>query len=518
MKSTFFLIPLLSIWAAYWPIALAGDPDMRFEKAMYRGADISEIESILKTGADPDIAFQMRDGYHSVKLNKELVELFIRYGGNPFEMGARGVSTFFSALEKENRDYGFADYLLELQRTFRKPDFHGPSSLDELQQFIKDRKIKTISSLLSQLPQDFKNKYVMMYESKSLQGATDTHPRIIMFGGTGNLIIAFNSDPSQLEAIEFDWHSFKYKFQEFDVNSKTPSAINPKICTSCHLKSGTSPNEMRPNWNPYDFWPGAYGSNDDRLKKEKNGFKGITPWDLRFPRDPGQEEAAFDDFMRQDHSGTPYEHLPRYGYYANKVPSDKNLKAYYSSRPNLMLTRLVYFQNAFRIADIIRNSPQYEKYKFLIQMILKNCSFEWNEVIQLKSSYNRETILESLDPDVRRLLERMNHPNGRSLGGDIKSNKPAEREGQLYLKLVFLDQETGTQFTNDGKAILNWSLLPEIQDIEFVRFDLFESGSSSTLFSQLWFPLTLIDKSLRGLECRELFENLRHEKSESCGK
>lgn len=483
IKSMILLILLVSAWTVYLPLTLADDIDKqkKFQRELHRAALDAGVDiSSLSKRTTPQALFNWDDA------DKSLMELALHYGATPFSH-VGGDSQFMSAMRGKN--YEKSRYLLSLQRTFRRPS-DGPSSLDELQKFIKDRKIKDISSLLSQLPNDFKKGYVLMYDSKSLQSATDNYPRVIMFGGTGNLIIAFNGDPSQrgyheLEAIEFDWSSLKYKFQEFNFdpevspNVPVPSSINPQKCTTCHLKSGRTSEDMRPNFNPYFLWPGAYGSNNDNFLN-RDGMNKHT-------RDTEKEETALYQFVNKDHSGTRYMYLPSFSL-------TKNI-------PNKSFTKLVYFQNSFRIANNIRNSPQYEQYKFLIQMILKQCPFEWDDVLKLKSRYNADTVLKDLDSHVREMVEKIAPDN-------FSGRADAEHEPEIYLKLVYLDHHTRTQLTNDGKAILNWSPLPRNNDVDILTHDLFETGVPGiSHLENLWFTLTLVDESLYGLECRELFEN-----------
>jgi hypothetical protein len=145
-------------------------------------------------------------------------------------------------------------------------------------------KLGSIEELLPFLPSGYRAEYTLMHGTLSRQAANFTQPRVIMTGPTAHLTIAFNAgdpttpwgfgtkspaaDPAaakELEMIQFrdDTDSFEFRTLDFAQGKRVKiSEPNPTLCQSCHggIAPGTTP---RPNWEPYPYWPGAFGSADD---------------------------------------------------------------------------------------------------------------------------------------------------------------------------------------------------------------------------------------------------------------
>jgi hypothetical protein len=147
-------------------------------------------------------------------------------------------------------------------------------SLDELKKILEEKKYSKIEDLLALLAQDkpkYMSHYALGYHSGSIQQGSKSNPRALVYGRTGNFIIAFNGDKKQngyefLEVMNFDQDKREFQFFEIEFNEKlqlgtTPYKISEnggpnKKCLVCHVGS-------RPIWNAYDIWPGFYGSGDD---------------------------------------------------------------------------------------------------------------------------------------------------------------------------------------------------------------------------------------------------------------
>lgn len=132
-----------------------------------------------------------------------------------------------------------------------------------------------LSSLQSEAPHLFEN-YVLLHGTGSLQHATPSKPRVILFGD--GLLIAFAEDPAttsrKVEVIAFDPTSAAFSFHEARfANANTAGQVDnaPRSCATCHGSPG------RPLWDPYDFWPTAYGSAISRFRssEERAAYKAI---------------------------------------------------------------------------------------------------------------------------------------------------------------------------------------------------------------------------------------------------
>lgn len=139
--------------------------------------------------------------------------------------------------------------------------------IDDLKKLISSQNITSIEELLPKLPSQYLQNYNLIYNSRSLQGASFTNPRVLMFGSNASLIMTFNGSEDQnnfnnLELMQFDKEKRTFNFQDIEFElGKAPkfSKKNPESCLKCH---GQDP---KPIWDNYPFWPGVYGSSEDRL-------------------------------------------------------------------------------------------------------------------------------------------------------------------------------------------------------------------------------------------------------------
>lgn len=109
--------------------------------------------------------------------------------------------------------------------------------------------------LATRRPQLFKQS-VLIHDSGSLQYADRENPRVILFAD--GLMLGFAEDPRtkerQVEIIAFErGHGFQFAELRFSEGGPRYNA-QPESCKSCHGSPG------KPLWEPYDFWPNAFGS------------------------------------------------------------------------------------------------------------------------------------------------------------------------------------------------------------------------------------------------------------------
>ncbi len=134
-----------------------------------------------------------------------------------------------------------------------------------LQSLLSHQDIGSVEELIAALPAAQRNRYALVFESRSLQGASPENPRVILFGPDARFIVTFNGSPAQqgfrvVETMEFDDASKEFRLREllFPERAAGPdqvvvSEVNPQRCTGCH---GAPP---RPVWDTFPLWPGAYG-------------------------------------------------------------------------------------------------------------------------------------------------------------------------------------------------------------------------------------------------------------------
>jgi hypothetical protein len=121
-----------------------------------------------------------------------------------------------------------------------------------------------VEAVVAGLPEDLRSQYTLVFASRSLQGASWSNPRAVLFGSAARLVITFNGEPSQrgysaLETMEFSAAANRFLFREisfatrsagYDVRISDP---NPARCAACHG------DPARPIWDSAPLWPGVYG-------------------------------------------------------------------------------------------------------------------------------------------------------------------------------------------------------------------------------------------------------------------
>ncbi|MFW7378977.1 MAG: hypothetical protein ACOH5I_09245 [Oligoflexus sp.] len=171
----------------------------------------------------------------------------------------------------------FYDFALQLDSNYQVDlrNFLGENRLtvNDLQDAQADYKNydEFLAYLFQLKPQLFDN-FVLIHDTGSIQFASQTRPRVVIFGE--GLILAFAENPNtsyrNVEIIEFDDERHEFIFHELRfAHENIEFEKNPKSCQACH----GSP--LKPIWDPYDFWPGVYGSAIARLgsDQEKNAYE-----------------------------------------------------------------------------------------------------------------------------------------------------------------------------------------------------------------------------------------------------
>lgn len=195
-------------------------------------------------------------------------------------------------------------------------DFEGLRSL------LESRRVRTLPELLAALPNQLReDNYLVLYRSRSLQAASPEAPRILSFSPTGKLVLTFNGgDPGvrggeTLEVMQFRDGADRFEFREIAFDGTSAPRIsdaNPAKCVACHQSASRSGVDMRPNWEPYDVWPGAIGSVDGLLKPLLKGdlkARLEASGDPRLLEDISKESQVLDSFFRRGSTHPRYQHL-----------------------------------------------------------------------------------------------------------------------------------------------------------------------------------------------------------------
>lgn len=257
---------------------------------------------------------------------------------------------------------------------------------------IQVSKAQTLEQVLELVPKDFYNNYVLVYRSRSLQDANPLYPRAIVFGKSSKFIMAFNGHKKQkgynnLEMIQFREKEFRWEFREITfVDGKPPvfSEANPKKCLECHQSPKRLNIDPRPNWEPYNFWPGAYASVDSEikptLKKDYEAYmanettylddvlKRFLPQDMVLMEEQAHEEenlTKFTEKIKPTHDR--YKHLGDF-----------------SVRGPLNLTKSTVILNMRRVARILRDEmgELFNVYKYSLLSLGDAASMSSSEMLK----------------------------------------------------------------------------------------------------------------------------------------
>lgn len=239
------------------------------------------------------------------------------------------------------------------------------------QELLKTQRFGSIEEFLSLWKQErpeYYSNYVMAYRSRSLQQASPTHPRIIMFSKNADFVVSFNSHTDHrgvdnLEMMRFNHEKNSFEFYELGfINGKAEfSAPNPQKCLECHQGASRTTADPRPNWEPYNAWLGFYGSIDDSTQMRKQSF----------PREPFYNPAT-DSFLLEEFDNEPFGFET---FWNETRPNDRRYsfldkvinKSYNEATINGDFTNRLATLNNRRIARLIKeNKPLYDYIKWTV--------------------------------------------------------------------------------------------------------------------------------------------------------
>ncbi len=136
------------------------------------------------------------------------------------------------------------------------------NSLATLISVLNTNKPANIETLVASGAPEIRENFVLLYESKSLQPASQDRPRVILHNSDASFLMAYSGfsflekadqSSNNVEIISFNSKTSQFEFAEIRF-PEGRIELNPSKCSTCHTPS------LRPNWDPYPNWPGVYGS------------------------------------------------------------------------------------------------------------------------------------------------------------------------------------------------------------------------------------------------------------------
>lgn len=225
--------------------------------------------------------------------------------------------------------------------------------------------------------------YTLARESRSLQSATASAPRALLFGDDGRLMVTFNAKNAatggnSLETVEYDAgaralkyrevlfkselvgagaaelkkaggsfralparvldHGFLYSSAddiEFEDQNIVISKPNPAKCMQCHQTNARYPDVARYNWEGYSVWKGFYGEDNDTLVSAEISANEENP-DREIDYD--EPARAYADYLKATAKDPRYSTLQRSATFPFRA---KLTLGNFAERPNLRLTKIM---------------------------------------------------------------------------------------------------------------------------------------------------------------------------------
>lgn len=123
---------------------------------------------------------------------------------------------------------------------------------------VEQGTLHSVEELISSLPASSLQDPIVIYKSRSLQGATPENPRVILSSPEG-VYLTFNGSSDQkrgdhIEILRRATPTQKAAFYSIDFSASPPTVEkDPRLCFTCHTSFG------HPLFDPADLWPGVFG-------------------------------------------------------------------------------------------------------------------------------------------------------------------------------------------------------------------------------------------------------------------
>ena len=237
--------------------------------------------------------------------------------------------------------------------------------LGSMQRLIAEQQVGSVERMLELLPVSLRSHYALVYDSRSLQSASLSEPRVVLYGDDARLVVTFNGQDAQrghdaVEVMQFDAASNRFEFREFlfpgtpsRPQRATVSQANPDRCLLCHGHPG------RPVWDAHPDWPGVYGQR------------------YRTPLTP-IEAAGLRSFLQSQPQHPRYRWLLGVAAFAQAVDVHPNRLVRYDAlveeSPNARLSDLLSQLNARAIAAELADTPGFASLGYaLLGTLRKDC-------------------------------------------------------------------------------------------------------------------------------------------------
>src|SRR5262245_9742611 len=180
--------------------------------------------------------------------------------------------------------------------------------------------VNSPARFINALPSDFKQNWILMSRSESVQTGTAQSPRILLPNADARFVFSIGAEthgsypgahPNAIEYMQWDDTEKNFRFHEIVLDAIPPMgsfpargrgvSIDDSKCSRCHstrnvlnlttspgttgIPPGTIKTKNKPNWDSYDSWAGMMPFNRDRIYQgsvEAAAFRRIfNPWTWR---------------------------------------------------------------------------------------------------------------------------------------------------------------------------------------------------------------------------------------------
>jgi hypothetical protein len=225
----------------------------------------------------------------------------------------------------------------------------------------------TPEKIIAALPNDFRGNASFVYQSRSIQASSPSHPRAILWDEQTGFVMGFNGDSSlkgyqsiEMEGIDRESGQIHFYNVDFplrrDREGRAALKIEePKVCLACHGQSA------RPIWQSFPNWMGAYGGFNDLIQDD--------------------EVSDFESFREESSQDPRYRSL--------KIPQlaseleQQGTPIGLENRPNMRLGALLSRMNALRIRKLLETDDSSKRREIL--SVFSGCSSQ-EQILQLLSS------------------------------------------------------------------------------------------------------------------------------------
>lgn len=226
-------------------------------------------------------------------------------------------------------------------------------SFGSIRGLIASRGITSVEELIGALPADLRSHYALVFSSRSMQGASFSNPRAILYGSDAQLVVTFNGDSkergySSVETMEFNRRDNTFELHEILFSDRGPPLIsdaNPAHCAGCHGQPA------RPIWDAPPTWPGVYG---------ERYLAGLSQL----------EDQGIRSFLALQASHTRYRALINAPAFAERETYVSSARALYNGirtePPNAQLSSLLTGKKIRSIMSALIASPAFDAHRFVL--------------------------------------------------------------------------------------------------------------------------------------------------------